>query len=108
MNNTAIRRVLDSPSFKLYSQIIGSAVTGGVFVFWLFSSQLSYLKQQNEDMEKKYKLSQELDQKKCEGEKTELRNRIEGSMLQQYKKFSKDSKESHLFLENMDLLSQKK
>ena len=107
MNNTGISRVLNSATFKMYGNIITAGITGGTFVFFLFSNHMTYLRQQNEDLEKNYKLSQEVEQKKCENEKTQMKIDLESSMLIQYKKFDKDSKESHLFLETMELLSQK-
>jgi hypothetical protein len=81
---------------------------GGVFVYFLCSNQLSYLKDRNEDLGKNYELSKELDKKKCELEQKEMKAEIETSMYQQYKKLDSKSKEAALFLETYDLIKSSK
>ena len=99
--------ILNSDKFLFYTKIIGSAISGGTFVVFLMNNQIENYKSQNENLKTKYDLSEKLDAKKCEDEKTLMKINIENSMLLQYKKFSKKSRESKLFLETIDLLNEK-
>lgn len=76
-------------------------------MLFLMKNQIEFYKDQNVSMHSQFILNEKLDAKKCEEEKAHLKLSIESSMLQQYKKFSKDSKESKLFLETIDLLNEK-
>ncbi|OKS84916.1 hypothetical protein [Mucilaginibacter polytrichastri] len=70
-------------------------------------NQIEFYKDQNADLQKKYELIEKTEQKNCENEKSQLKLNIEASMLLQYKKFDKNSKESQLFLETINLLNEK-
>jgi hypothetical protein len=99
--------ILNSNKFVFYSKLIGCTIAGGSFVLFLMKNQIEFYKDQNTDLQKKYELSQIAEQKNCENEKSQLKISIETSMLLQYKKFDKNSKESQLFLETINLLSEK-
>jgi len=102
-----IGNILNSHKFLFYSKLLGAAIAGGTFVFFLTKNQVDFYKDQNVSIQNQYNLNEKLDAKKCDDEKAQMKLILENSMLQQYKKFSKDSKESKLFLETIDLLNEK-
>jgi hypothetical protein len=102
-----VGNILTSHKFLFYSKLVGAAITGGTFVYFLTKNQIEFYKDQNISIQNQYTLNEKLDAKRCDDEKAQLKLNIENSMLQQYKKFGKDSKESKLFLETIDLLNEK-
>ncbi|WDF54614.1 hypothetical protein [Mucilaginibacter sp. KACC 22063] len=99
--------ILKSHKFLFYSKLGGCLIAGSSFGLFIMKNQIEFYKDQNADLQKKYELIEKTEQKNCENEKSQLKIDIEASMLLQYRKFDKNSKESQLFLETINLLNQK-
>jgi hypothetical protein len=99
--------ILKSDKFLLYSSIVSSFIAGGAAVFFLTKNQVDYYRAANVDLQTKYEINEKTNLTKCDNEKAELRISIKNTMLEQYQKFDKNSKESQLYLETIDLLNAK-